>query len=52
MKGYRSIEQDQGEQPYLHRVENDIASVLSETSEIPLHTFLFHRKQRKMPLCI
>ncbi|WHX24929.1 hypothetical protein QNH47_12115 [Virgibacillus halodenitrificans] len=47
VKGYRSIEQDQGEQPYLHRVENDIASVLSETSEIPLHTFLFSQKTKE-----
>jgi hypothetical protein len=46
VKGYRSGEQDHSEQPYLHRVEEQITNVLSETTEIPLDAFLFSQNTK------
>ncbi|MFC7394608.1 hypothetical protein [Scopulibacillus cellulosilyticus] len=46
VKGYRSEEQESGVQPYLHRVEEEIANALSETTEVPLHTILFTQKTK------
>ena len=46
VKGYRSIELEQGEQPYLHRVEEEIGKALSESNEMPLDKVLLSQKTK------